>query len=59
MFHYYLSLYLLIKVIWLAANIRLIGSKPHTLKLTQKASDCVRQTTSLRIATKIKKFIQR
>ena len=46
---------LLIKEIWLAANIKLIGSNPHTLKFTQKISDCVLHTISLSNAIKIKK----
>jgi len=59
MFHYCFNLYLFINGYWLAANKKLIGSKPHTLKLTQKASDWVLHTISLSIAIKRKKPIQR
>ena len=51
--------YLFIIGTWLAANKKLIGNKPQTLKLTQKASDCVLHTISLSIAMKRKKPIQR
>jgi len=59
MFHCCFNLYLFINVIWLAANKKLIGNNPQTLKLTQKASLWVLHTISLSIATKIKKPIHR
>ena len=60
MFHdYSFNLYLFINGIWLAANIKLIGIKAHTLKLTQNISDWVLQTISLSMATNRKNKIQR
>ena len=59
MFHYFCNLYLFINGIWLAVNKRVIGNKPHTLKFTQKTSDCVSTTIALSTAAKIKKPIHR
>ena len=56
MFHYCFALYLFISGTWLAANIKLIGKRPQTLKVTQKLSLCVLQTASLTIAKKRKKY---
>ena len=43
-------------VLALQINKKLIGSKPQTLKFTQKASVCVLHTNSFNIATKNKEI---
>ena len=42
---------------WNAVKIKVIGNKPHTLKLTQNSSDWVLQTISFNKANEKKKII--
>ena len=50
-------MYLLIKGIWKAVNMKVNGNIPQTLKLTQASWLCVLQIISFKIAKKIKKPI--